>query len=91
MTLISVLLGLCTACGNSPLLVSLRIFVIAAALGEAGRTALGHDGPGHLVRGLVDHFVAEHDRSACLFAGGVRIRLDNPRRARNRPQMAPGA
>ena len=37
---------------------------------KARRAAPGHDGPGHLVRGLVDHLVAEHDRAAGLYAGG---------------------
>ena len=51
-------------------------------LAEARRAASGHDGPGHLVRGLVDHLVAEHDRAAGLYAGGVPVRLDDPRRVR---------
>jgi hypothetical protein len=46
--------------------------------GIAGRITPGHDDLGHFAGGLVDHLVAEHDRTARLHRGGVRVGLDDP-------------
>jgi len=43
--------------------------------GIAGRVTPGHDDLSHFAGGLVDHLVAEQDRTARLHRGGVLVGL----------------